>query len=152
MNRNKKGYDCKQRVTKRGNPSTSFAPELTRCDPSNQHPVFYKMATSDVRAKRLTTALNSARGANILDQNDADDVEALIINYCATPATDEVGDNVEEDENEDEDESVDTRDTPHSTHEDNDDAEESSDSNSDDEGLVDTCVFVCVHVCMCVCV
>ena len=37
------------------------------------------MATSDVRAQLLTTALNSARGANSLDQNDADDVETLII-------------------------------------------------------------------------
>jgi len=80
------------------------------------------MAASSNASKILCKALNSARGANILDSEDSDQLQNLIIDYFSTPSA-ENGDEVsDEDDCEGENELVNS----------------GSDSESDDAPLVDT--------------
>jgi len=80
------------------------------------------MGASSNASKILCKALNSARGANILDSEDSDQLQNLIIDYFSTPSA-ENGDEVsDEDDCESENELVNS----------------GSDSESDDAPLVDT--------------
>lgn len=88
------------------------------------------MAASSNASKILCKALNSARGANILDSEDSDQLQNLIIDYFSTPSA-ENGDEVsDEDDCEGENELVNSEESTCD--------EGGSDSESDDAPLVNT--------------
>ena len=111
------------------------------------------MASDNTRKLMLAKVLNSARAANILDENDSDGVRGLIADYFATVPAVEGEDAVDgEDESDQDDIEMVTesrRDvkTSNGDSEENCDiescggcADDSEDSISDDEGLVDNSV------------
>ena len=111
------------------------------------------MVSDNTRKLMLAKVLNSARAANILDENDSDGVRGLIADYFATVPAVEGEDAVDVEDESDQDDiemvSESRRDlkTSNGGSDENCDIEssgrcvdDSEDSISDDEGLVDNCV------------
>ena len=105
------------------------------------------MASDNTRKLMLAKVLNSARAANILDENDSDGVGVLIADYFATVPAVEGEDAVDREDESDQDDiemvSESRRDVKNS----NGDIEssggctdDSEDSISDDEGLTNNSV------------
>ena len=74
----------KQRVTKEGIPFLSLAMKIMWLYRANWREVCFNMASDNTRKLMLAKVLNSARAANILDENDSDGVRGLIADYFAT--------------------------------------------------------------------
>lgn len=143
----------KQRVTKEGIPFLSLAMKIMWLYRTNRRKACFNMASDNTCKLMLAKVLNSARAANILDENDSDGVKGLIADYFATVPAVEGEDAVdgEDESNQDDIEMVSEsrRDvkTSNGDSEENCDtewsggcADDSEDSISDDEGLVDNSV------------
>ena len=74
----------KQRVTKEGILFLSLAMKIMWLYRTNWHEVCFNMASDNTRKLMLAKVLNSARAANILDENDSDGIRGLIADYFAT--------------------------------------------------------------------
>ncbi len=74
----------KQRVTKEGIPFLSLAMKIMWLYRTNRREACFNMASDNTRKLMLAKVLNSARAANILDENDSDGVRGLIADYFAT--------------------------------------------------------------------
>ena len=111
------------------------------------------MASDNSHKLMLVKVLNSARAANILDENDSDGVRGLIADYFATVSAVEGEDAVDGEDESDQDniemvsESRREVKTSNGDSEENCDiessggcADDSEDSISDDEGLIDNSV------------
>ncbi len=143
----------KQRVTKEGIPFLSLAMKIMWLYRTNRREACFNMASDNTRKLMLAKVLNSARAANILDENDSDGVKGLIADYFATVPAVEGEDAVdgEDESNQDDIEMVSEsrRDvkTSNGDSEENCDtewsggcADDSGDSISNDESLVDNSV------------
>ena len=143
----------KQRVTKEGIPFLSLAMKIMLLYRTNRREACFNMVSDNTRKLMLAKVLNSARAANILDENDSDGVRGLIADYFATVPAVEGEDAVdgEDESNQDDTEMVSERrrdvKTSNGDSEENCDIESSSvcaddseDSISDDEGFVDNSV------------
>ena len=137
----------KQRVTKEGIPFLSLAMKIMRLYRTNRREACFNMASDNTRKLMLAKVLNSARAANILDENDSDGVRGLIADYFATVPAVEGEDAVDGEDESDQDDiemvSESRRDVKNS----NGDIEssggctdDSEDSISDDEGLTNNSV------------
>ena len=111
------------------------------------------MASDNTRKLMLVKVLNSARAANILDENDSDGVRGLIADYFATVPAVEGEDAVDGEDESDQDDTEMVSESRRDVKTSNVDSEEncdiessggcadnSEDSISDDEGLVDNSV------------
>ena len=111
------------------------------------------MASDNTRKLMLAKVLNSARAANILDENDSDGVRGLIADYFATVPAVEGEDAVDGEDESDQDDTEMVSESRRDVKTSNGDSEEncdiesiggctddSEDSISDDEGLADNSV------------
>ena len=143
----------KQRVTKEGIPFLSLAMKIMWLYRTNRREACFNMASDNTRKLMLAKVLNSARAANILDENGSDSVRGLIADYVATVPAVEGEDAVDGEDESDQDDiemvSESRRDvkTSYGDSEENCDiessggcADDSEDSISDDEGLADNSV------------
>ena len=74
----------KQHVIKEGIPFLSLAMKIMWLYRANRREACFNMASDNTRKLMLSKVLNSARAANILDENDSDGIRGLIADYFAT--------------------------------------------------------------------
>ena len=100
------------------------------------------MASDNTRKLMLVKVLNSARAANILDENDSDGVKGLIADYFATVSAVEGEDAVDGEDESDQDDIEMVSESRRDVKTSNGDSQENCDIDiSDDEGLVDNSVY-----------
>ena len=113
----------------------------------------FNMVSDNTRKLMLAKVLNSARAANILDENDSDGIRGLIADYFATVPAVEGEDAVDGEDESDQDDIEMVSESRRDVKTSNGDSEEkcdiessggcaddSEDSISDDEGVVDKSV------------
>ena len=128
------GFKHKQCVTRKGIPSHSLVQEFMWCEQANMQPVVFNMASSESRANRLMKAFNSARGANILDEGNPEEIQALVHKYFTAPDADDAAENSDEEDSEDDNNERRDGCTAFDFER---DGSEHDDSDSADENLVD---------------